>query len=75
VRATLVDYARRFPELELGVVEGSRARLVTALRNGAVDIAIVTGEAHVPSDRRVDSNTTSGIPLIGQRTISNEIFA
>src|SRR5450631_1800708 len=48
LRATLVDYARRFPELELGMIEGSRTRLVTALRNGAVDIAIVTGETHLP---------------------------
>jgi DNA-binding transcriptional LysR family regulator len=48
LRATLVDYARRFPELELGMIEGSRARLGTALRNGAVDIAIVTGETHLP---------------------------
>ena len=44
LRATLVDYARRFPEIELGMVEGSRRRLLTALRNGAVDVAIVTGE-------------------------------
>ena len=48
LRATLVDYARRFPELELGMIEGSRARLATALRNGAIDIAIVTGETHLP---------------------------
>jgi DNA-binding transcriptional LysR family regulator len=48
LRATLVDYARRFPELEVGMIEGSRTRLVTALRNGAVDIAIVTGETHLP---------------------------
>ena len=30
------------------MIEGSRTRLVTALRNGAVDIAIVTGETHLP---------------------------
>src|SRR6202790_5315687 len=36
LRAALVDYARRFPELELGMIEGSRTRLVTALRDGAI---------------------------------------
>jgi hypothetical protein len=35
-----------FPEIELGMIEGSRVRLGTALRNGA--IAIVTGETHLP---------------------------
>ena len=44
LRATLVDYAQRFPQIDLGMVENSRARLVTALRNGVIDIAIVTGE-------------------------------
>jgi DNA-binding transcriptional LysR family regulator len=47
LRATLVDYARRFPEIELGMIEGSRARPGTPLRNGAIDIAIVTGETHL----------------------------
>jgi DNA-binding transcriptional LysR family regulator len=44
LRATLVDYVQRFPGIEMGMVESSRARLVTALRNGAIDIAIITGE-------------------------------
>jgi DNA-binding transcriptional LysR family regulator len=44
LRATLVDYAQRFPGIELGMIESSRTRLVTALRNRAIDIAIVTGE-------------------------------
>lgn len=33
LRATLVDYAQRFPQIDLGMVESSRTRLVTALRN------------------------------------------
>jgi DNA-binding transcriptional LysR family regulator len=45
LRATLVDYAQRFPRIGLGMVESSRARLVTALRNGTLDIVIVTGIA------------------------------
>jgi DNA-binding transcriptional LysR family regulator len=44
LRATLIDYAQRFPQIEIGMTEGSRARLATALRNGAVDVAIVSGE-------------------------------
>jgi DNA-binding transcriptional LysR family regulator len=44
LRATLVDYAQRFPKIEVGMMENSRTRLVTALRNGVIDIAIVTGE-------------------------------
>jgi len=43
LRATLVDYAKRFPQIEIGMMERSRTRLATALRNGAIDVAIVTG--------------------------------
>jgi DNA-binding transcriptional LysR family regulator len=45
LRATLVDYSHRFPQIDVGMLESSRTRLVNALRNGAIDIAIVTGEA------------------------------
>jgi len=44
LRATLVDFARRFQQIEVGMTESSRRRLATALRNGAIDVAIVTGE-------------------------------
>jgi DNA-binding transcriptional LysR family regulator len=44
LRAILIDYAQRFPQIEFGMIEGSRTRLTTALRNGAIDVAIVTGE-------------------------------
>ena len=44
LRATLVDYAQRFPRIDVSMIESSRARLTTALRNGAIDVAIVTGE-------------------------------
>jgi DNA-binding transcriptional LysR family regulator len=44
LRATLIDFARRFPQVVVGMVERSRMRLTTALRNGAIDVAIVTGE-------------------------------
>jgi DNA-binding transcriptional LysR family regulator len=44
LRATLIDFARRFPQLEIELLERSRSRLTAALRNGAIDIAIVTGQ-------------------------------
>ena len=43
LRATLIDYAQRLPQIDTGMVERSRAHLATALRNGAIDVAIVTG--------------------------------
>jgi DNA-binding transcriptional LysR family regulator len=51
LRATLTDFKQRFPQIELGMVERSRARLITALRNGALDIAIVTGHAPLQGNR------------------------
>jgi DNA-binding transcriptional LysR family regulator len=50
-RASLMDLRQRFPQIEVEMIENSRARLVTALRNGVVDIAIVTGAAPVPECR------------------------
>jgi DNA-binding transcriptional LysR family regulator len=44
LRATLIDFARRFPHIEVSMTESSRPRLTTALRNGAIDVAIVTGD-------------------------------
>ena len=61
LRATLLDYARRFPQIEVDMMESSRTRLVTALRNGAVDIAIVTGETSLPESK--------AMPLWSERII------
>jgi DNA-binding transcriptional LysR family regulator len=44
LRATLIDFAQRSPQIEVSMIESSRSRLATALRNGAIDVAIVTGE-------------------------------
>jgi DNA-binding transcriptional LysR family regulator len=44
LRATIVDYAKRLPKVEIGMFESSRNSLESALRNDVVDIAIVTGE-------------------------------
>ena len=44
LRASLVEYARRFPHVEISTVEGSRTRLFDGIQNSTIDIAVVTGE-------------------------------
>jgi DNA-binding transcriptional LysR family regulator len=44
LRATVIDFAQRFPHIEVSMTESSRPRLTTALRNGGIDVAIVTGD-------------------------------
>ena len=48
-----MDYSQRFPEIALNVIESSRARLATALRNGNIDVAIVTGDGSLPHSKSV----------------------
>ncbi|MET4072221.1 DNA-binding transcriptional LysR family regulator [Bradyrhizobium sp. S3.2.6] len=43
LQASLLELKQRFPQIELATVERSRTRLATALRNGVLDILIVTG--------------------------------
>jgi DNA-binding transcriptional LysR family regulator len=50
LRATLTEFKNRFPRIELATVERSRTRLATALRNGTVDILVVTGEVPLPDN-------------------------
>ena len=40
LRATLMDFKKRFPEIVLAMAERSRARLVAALRNGALIVRV-----------------------------------
>ncbi len=51
LRATLMEFARRFPDVEVSAVEGSRKRLFPALQWGHIDIAIVAGELPPNSGR------------------------
>ncbi|UPJ53879.1 LysR family transcriptional regulator [Bradyrhizobium sp. 200] len=44
LRATLLDFKRRFRDIEIATMERSRARLMAALRNGMLDLLIITGE-------------------------------
>jgi len=77
LRATLLDYAQRFPQIEVDMIERSRTRLVTALRNGALDIAIVTGETSLLDSKamplwseRVVIALPEGHRLVGSETIT-----
>ncbi|UVO30416.1 LysR family transcriptional regulator [Bradyrhizobium arachidis] len=45
LRATLLEYSARFPQVKLGIVERSRSRLATALRNGMVDLYVAAGDS------------------------------
>jgi DNA-binding transcriptional LysR family regulator len=44
LRATLLDFRRQFPQVELSTVERSRTQLMTELQNGVIDVNVVTGE-------------------------------
>ncbi len=44
LRASLMEHARRFSQVEIRTVEGARACLFAGLERGTLDIAIVTGE-------------------------------
>lgn len=44
LRATLVEYARRFPQVEISTIEGARSRLCRGIQTGMIDVAVVTGE-------------------------------
>jgi DNA-binding transcriptional LysR family regulator len=75
LRATLMDYAQRFPRIEIGMVERSRARLIAALRGGAIDVAIVTGEAPFPDSRSMSLWSERVLIVLpdGHRLAANEI--
>lgn len=59
LRASLMEYARRFPRVEIRTVEGARASLFLGLDHGTLDVAIVTGE---PANRE-----GGGMALWGER--------
>lgn len=44
LRATLIEYARRVPQIEINTFEGPRSQLLDGVANGLIDIAIVIGE-------------------------------
>jgi DNA-binding transcriptional LysR family regulator len=61
LQASLLEFKQRLPRVELATVERSRTRLATALRNGVLDILILTG-----SQPQLDSRT---VPLWSERVL------
>lgn len=53
LRASLVEFRQRSPHVDLTTVERSRIRLMSALRNGTIDIAIVPGQSPLPDCKRL----------------------
>jgi DNA-binding transcriptional LysR family regulator len=51
LRAMIIDHAQRFPQIQVRMIESSRTRLTTALRNGAIDVVIVTGQTPLLDSR------------------------
>ena len=61
MHATLAEYHRRFPDVDVRTVDGSHDRLLCALAGNAVDVAIMTGRASNWDDRT--------LPLWSERVI------
>jgi len=59
MRATLVEYHRRFPDVEVRTVDGSQDRLLRALAGNAVDIAIMTGRSSASRGARTACGISS----------------
>ncbi|MEH2595116.1 DNA-binding transcriptional LysR family regulator [Bradyrhizobium sp. AZCC 1577] len=59
LRATLGEFKKRLPQVELTTVERSRSRLMTALRSGTVDAVVIPG--------RLLSRDTEAQPLWSER--------
>jgi DNA-binding transcriptional LysR family regulator len=51
LRAALLDFKVHYPHIELVSIERSRTRLTTALRNGTLDILVVTGAMPLPESQ------------------------
>lgn len=51
LRASLLDLCQRFPQIKFAAVERQRTQLATALRNGVLDVLIVTGSVPLPNSR------------------------
>ncbi|MDA9521495.1 LysR family transcriptional regulator [Bradyrhizobium sp. CCBAU 11434] len=61
LRATVGELRKRLPQLELATMERSRSRLMTALRNGTVDVVVSPG--------RLSSRETRSLLLWSERIL------
>lgn len=62
LQASLLTFKQQLPRIELATVERSRTRLATALRNGVLDVLILTGNLPL-----LDSKT---VPLWSERVVA-----
>ena len=53
LRATLLDFRQRFPQIEVATVERSRTRLASALRSGVLDVMVVPGDMPLLNDQAI----------------------
>jgi DNA-binding transcriptional LysR family regulator len=51
LRASLIEFRRRVPKVELATVERSCVRLMNALRSGTIDVAVVPGGRTSPDQK------------------------
>src|SRR5260370_2627395 len=51
LRASLVEFRKRTPRVELATVERSRTRLMNALGSGKIDIAVLPGGSASPDQK------------------------
>lgn len=61
LRATLGEFKRRLPQIELATMERSRLRLMTAIRSGSLDLVVSPG--------RLRSKDTKALPLWSERIL------
>ncbi len=86
LRATLIDYRQRFPDVRVNMVDGSSDHLISDLAHSAIDIAFVTEEnprwgdkvLSVWSERVViavpDKHPFSGRDFVRWPELANEIL-
>ena len=67
MRATLTEYHRRFPDVDVQTVDGSHSRLIGALGRSAVDVAIMTNTQEAWDDRSLSLWTERVIVALPER--------
>jgi DNA-binding transcriptional LysR family regulator len=67
MRATLAEYHRRFPDVDVHTMDGSHGRLIGALGRGAVDVAIMTRSQETWDDRSLSLWTERVIVALPER--------
>ncbi len=67
MHATLADYHRRFPEVDVHTLDGSHSRLISALGRNSVDVAIMTSYRGGWDDRALSLWTERVIVALPER--------